>query len=69
VPTLPTRPTLTAAPIVEGCDLEGRRHTCVTVLRQDWDAIARWGLSWEQEGRAMCLALGRGKKECGAGAE
>jgi hypothetical protein len=64
VPTLPTKPVLAARPIVEPCAAGGQPTECVTMLRRDWDAIARWGLEWEREGRAMCLALGRAPGEC-----
>jgi hypothetical protein len=35
------------------------------MLKRDFETIAKWGLLWEQEARALCLAIGRTPKECG----
>jgi hypothetical protein len=66
VPTFPSKPVLTARPIIQECSAGGQAVECVTMLRRDWETIARWGMEWEREARAMCLALGLTKKDCGA---
>jgi hypothetical protein len=65
VPTFPPKPVLTARPIIQECSAGGQTQECVTMLRRDWETIARWGLEWEREARALCLAIGRTPQECG----